>query len=447
MSHPETDIVSVAIAKADTPLDTYNEVIMKLGGMEKFVSKNDKIFIKINLNTPEGFPVNTRFASIKMLIDSCKKAGASDILLGSSSNKGIKIRIIDNLLKINESILPLGGQLLYMDEGSESDLLEIIQNYDKFFVLNQINVDPLFECTLSMINSSKINNLNSHDFMEQDLESDFYKKMMVSEFLSQYKKRKPDLVINDLYHVMEGAGPYIYKDSNLIKTQLMVGGTDPIAVDFITLKLLNINPLENPLILSAREESVGITDINKINIMGLNLESFMVKIKKCEKNLEDISIYNSRIKLGSLCSGCHHIAYHLLNMMKTYMTKDLKYIAGQSILIGKNPPEPESKKNIILFGNCAIDSTKDYSFNSLTISKDSISIVDIIKKKEKQSSKKVKTIEKTNKQILCIPGCPPNLNESIKLILDYYGKQQVPNLYLYYKILETYNSTSNKRGG
>ena len=351
MSQPETDIENVAISKADTPLDTYNEIIMKLGGMEKFVSKNDKIFIKINLNTPEGFPVNTRFASIKMLINSCKKAGASDISLGSYSNKGVKIRNIDNLLKINESFLPLGGQLLYMDEESESDIQKFIQNYDKFFVLNQINVDPLFECTLSMINSSKINNLNSHDFMGQDLESDFYKKEMISEFLNNYKKRKPDLVINDLYHVMEGAGPYIYKNSNLIETQLMVGGTDPIAVDFITLKLLDFNPLENPLILSAHEKNIGITDIDKINIMGVDLESFMVKIKQCEKNLEDISIYNCSIKPGSTCSGCHHVAYHLLNIMKTFMTKDLKYIAGQSILIGKNPPEPESKKNILLFGN------------------------------------------------------------------------------------------------
>ena len=93
-----------------------------------------------------------------------------------------------------------------------------------------------------------------------------------------------------------------------------------------------------------------------------------------------------------------------------------------------------------------IDSTKDYSFNTINISKESISIIDKIKKKEKKSSKKVKTIEKTNKQILCIPGCPPNLNSGIKLIFNYYGKQLVPNLYLYYKLMETFTSTSKKGG-
>ncbi|MCJ7650893.1 MAG: hypothetical protein MUP85_19955, partial [Candidatus Lokiarchaeota archaeon] len=359
-----------------------------------------------------------------------------------------KIKNIDKLLKINELVMPLGAQLLFLEEDSESELLDIIQKCDKFFVVNQVNVDPLFECTLSMMNSSKIDILDSQESTGQDLESNFYKKEMVSKLLNVYKKRKPDLIINDLYHVMEGAGPYIYKDSNLIKTQLMVGGTDPAAVDFVTLKLMDINPLENPLIIGARERDIGITDINNINIIGVDLESSKVNIHFCEKNLEDISIHNCKIKMGSTCSGCFHIAYHLLNIMKTYMTKDLKYITRQSVLIGENPPEPDFKKNIILFGNCAIKSTENSSFRTIITSKESIPLSDKIRlifNKEKKPNKKLKTIEKTNKDILRLPGCPPNLNTSIKLISNYYGKQQIPNLYLYYNLIETYASPSNKK--
>ncbi|MHA1105575.1 MAG: DUF362 domain-containing protein [Promethearchaeota archaeon] len=448
MNQLETDVENVAIAKADTPLHTYNEILTLLGGMEKFVSKNDRIFIKINLNTPEGFPVNTSFALIRSLIKSCKKAGASEISLGSYSSKGVKIRNIDNLLKINEMVMPLGAQLLYLEGDSESKLLEIIQNWDKFFVVNQVNVDPLFDCTLSMMNSAEINILNSQESTEQNLEGDFYKKELISKLLHVYKIRKPDLIINDLYHVMEGAGPYIYKDSNLIKTQLMVGGTDPAAVDFITLKLMGINPLEHSLIIGARERNLGNTDINNINIIGVDLESSKVNINYCEKNLEDITVHNCSIKTGSTCSGCYHIAYHLLNIMKTYMTKDLKYITTQSVLIGENPPEPNLKKNVILFGNCAIKSTENYGFRTIFTSKESIPLSDKIKSifnKEKKPNIKLKTIEKINKQILNIQGCPPNLNSTIKLISNYYGKQQAPNLYLYNNLMETYTSTSNKK--
>lgn len=446
MSQPKTDFINVAIAKADTSLHTYNEILNKLGGIEKFVSKNDKIFIKISLNTPEGFPVNTSFALIKSLIKSCKKAGASDISLGSYSSMGLKIRNIDNLLKINELVNPIGAHLLFLEEDSE--LIDIIQNYDKFFVVNQVNVDPLFDCTLSMMNSTKTDLLNSQDLMGQDFENDFYLKEIFSKWLNVFEKRKPDLIINDLYHVMEGAGPYVYKDSNLIKTQLMVGGTDLAAVDFITLILLDINPLGNPLILGARERNIGITDINNINIIGEDLERSKVSINLCEKNLEDITIHNCSIKTGLTCFGCYNVAYHLLNIMKTYMTKDLKYITGQSVLIGKNPPELDLKKNLILFGNCAINSTENSSFRTIFTSKESIPLSNKIKSifnKEKNPNKKVKTIEKTNKHILHLPGCPPNLNSSIELISNYYGKQQIPNLYLYYNLIETYTSSSNKK--
>ena len=447
MNQPETEMVNVVIAKADTFLHTYNEILTKLGGIENFVSKNDKIFIKINLNTPEGFPVNTSFDLIKSLIKSCKKAGASGISLGSYSSKGVIIRNIDNLLKINEFVNPLGAQLLFLDEDSGSELLDILQNYDKFIVVNQVNVDPLFDCTLSFMNSSKINIKNSQDLMEADFDSEFYLKEIISKLINVFEKRKPDLIINDLFYVMEGAGPYIYNDSNLIKTQLMVGGTDPVAVDLITLKLLGIDPVKNPLITAARERNLGITDLNNITIVGEDLESSKVNINYCEKNLEDITIHNCSVKTGSNCSGCYHIAYHLLNIMKTYMTKDLKYIAGQSVLIGKNPSEPDSKKNVILFGNCAIKSTKNSSFRTVITSKEIIPITNKIKSifgKEKPN-KKLKTIEKSNKQVLNLPGCPPNLYSSIKMISNYYGKQEIPNLYLYQNLIETYTSTNNKK--
>jgi len=445
MKKQETDVVNVAIAKADTPINTFNMIITLLGEMENYVSKNDRILIKVNLNTPDGFPVNTSFVLIKSIIKSCKKAGASEISLVSYSNMGVKIRSIDNLLKINEAVNPLGAQLQFLEDGLE--LLDLIQNYDKFFVINQVNVDPLFDCTLSMMNSTKIDILNSQELIEQDVESDFYLKEMISKLLNIYEHRKPDLIINDLYYIMEGAGPYIYKDSNLIETNMMVGGSDPVAVDFITLALLEVDPLENSLILGARERNIGITDINNINIIGEDLEKSKININYCKKNLEDITIHNCSIKTGSTCLGCYHVAYHLLNIMRTYMTKDLKYVATQSVLIGKNPPEPDFKKNIFLFGNCAIKSTKNSSFRTIITSKEVIPLTNKIKSilNKKEPIKKLKTFEKANKQILNLPGCPPNLNSSIKLILNYYGKQQAPNLYLYHNLIATYYSINNKK--
>jgi Ni,Fe-hydrogenase I small subunit len=55
-----------------------------------------------------------------------------------------------------------------------------------------------------------------------------------------------------------------------------------------------------------------------------------------------------------------------------------------------------------------------------------------------------KVKEKTNKNIIEIPGCPPNLYESLNLIHKYYGKSQTPNLSFYNNLIKTYYEQATK---
>ncbi|GAH94268.1 unnamed protein product, partial [marine sediment metagenome] len=73
------------------------------------------------------------------------------------------------------------------------------------------------------------------------LSSDQYKQDLISNILDIYSIKKPDLVINDMFYFLEGAGPFVYRDSNLISPGLGIIGRDAITVDFITLKLLGID--------------------------------------------------------------------------------------------------------------------------------------------------------------------------------------------------------------
>ena len=45
-----------------------------------------------------------------------------------------------------------------------------------------------------------------------------------------------------------------------------------------------------------------------------------------------------------------------------------------------------------------------------------------------QNKKKIKF--KTNKNILELPGCPPEITDCLNLIFKYYGKGNLPNLSL-----------------
>jgi len=115
------------------------------------------------------------------------------------------------------------------------------------------------------------------------------------------------------------------------------------------------------------------------------------------------------------------------------MTKDLKYMGFFSFLIGETPSEPEIKDIVILFGDCAIESTKDWDFRKKILFKKQKKTKDImkkIKKSQKNPSNPTKSKIVDNKLILELPGCPPDLFECYDLLLKYYGKTTLPNLNL-----------------
>ncbi|MGB5912338.1 MAG: DUF362 domain-containing protein [Promethearchaeia archaeon] len=452
------EATQVALIKSTTSKDAVLEGISKLGGISKFVNEGDLVFIKINLRNPSGFPTNTNFDVISSVISLCTDAGAKEIYVGSFPDQHVKIQALADALDLQTLFKKCRAKLLLLDEeekysqeiinlnNKEFKVPSAILRCDKTISINQVNVDPVFTCTLKLLNSYSIvsneaQQIKKHlrggsDFLHLDQ----YKKDLISNILAVFMIKKPDLVINDLFYVLEGAGPFIYKDSNIKKTGFIVIGKDAVAVDSITLELLNIDINKQDLLIEARDKKIGIVDLSKIKLIGENIDKNKLDINFCVSKLEDVEVKNTDIKKGRLCSGCFNQAYHLLNLMKSNMTKDLKYIERQSILIGENPQEPESLENILIFGDCAINSTKDRTFRKIIIEKGN-SLIKKAKnkiKKEKKKKSKSKTKAISNKQILELPGCPPDILKCISPIIKYYGKDEVPGLSLYYNLISTY---------
>ena len=451
--------IDVAISKGNTPRECVLKSIETLGGISKFINEGDQVFIKFNVTLPGGFPINTNPDVLGAIITSCKDAGASKILLGSFPLKRIPLKVIFDYLGTQEYFESLGAQLVYLDNSDifinsikpeelkkikDTSFLRIIANdteylypkiihdSDKLIIVNQVNVNPLFNCNLSLMNSYSIippihqEIVNDSATTQEYVSHDKYRRDLVSQILDVYAIKKPDLVINDTFYILEGAGPYIYKDSNLLKPGFIIVGENGGAVDLITLTTLNIDVEKNELIIEAKKRKINIPDLSRIRVLGEKIKEITTDIQLCVSNLKDIRVRNFEIKTGNYCSGCFKQAYHLLNLMKTYMVKDLKYNAYNSFLIGENPTEPENLINIILFGDCSIDSTKNYKFRKIT----NIVKQDIKKKKENKKTKERKIKEIPNKKILELPGCPPRVFDCIKLVLNYYGKKNVPNLNL-----------------
>lgn len=456
----------VAIVKGDIPKSTLLKGIETLGGISKFIKEGDQIFIKFNLSQPTGFPTNTNFDVLESLITTCKKAGAGKIFLGSFPFKSISINSISNVLNLEEYFRNLGAEFAYLDNSNlfnkkniKKDQLEklsgesfskitinekeflvpkVIIDSDKFIVVNQVNVNPLFKLNLSLLNSysmvpPKYQEIETNDSQDNDYVSlDKYKKDLISNILDVYSIKQPDLIINDLFYILERSGPCIYRDSNLQKTGIMVLGNNAVSTDLITLKLLNIETQDYELILEAHQRGLGIIDPKLITLVGEDIEQNSIFVELCVSKLAKINLKNFIVNSGQTCSGCFKQAYHLLNLMKTHMIKDLKYNPRNAFLVGLNPGEPERFDNVILFGDCAMRSTNNSNFRRTKIiyKKSSSKKKSSKKSREKDQQNKEKIKFKTNKNILELPGCPPDIADCLKLIFKYYGKGNLPNLSL-----------------
>ena len=455
----------VAIIKGKIPEECISKGIEKLGGISKFINEGEQVFIKFNLNLPHAFPTNSNFNILKRIINLCKKATSGKIFVGSFPCKGIPIKVISDLLGLEKYFENLGAHLAFLDDSnyysekkvkleeiqnlkdksiSEVEVFEkkyripkIIIDSDKFIIFNQVNVEPLFKCNLALLNSYSIisgkdREIRSSSKRDKDyISQDQYKQNLISNIIDVASIKKPNIVINDLFYSLENAGPFIYRDSNLKKNRVIILGNDILAVDYITLKLMKIDTIENKIVLEGQKKNLGNINLTKINHLGEDPDNIEIKADFCVSKLEDINLMNCSIKTGKYCSGCFKQAYHLLNLMKTHMIKDLKYNPRNSFLIGENPPDPEYHNKIILYGDCSIHTTKNRSFRKVMKEK----------KRKAKSSKKVKVKGKRNKNVLEIPGCPPNIFNCIELMLKHYGKENVPNLYLFYQLIDSWKSS------
>ena len=454
-NNPDLISTNVALVRGKNSSEALVNAFDYFEGISTFVKKNDLIFIKISFRRPLGYPANVNYDTLGKLIDLCWEAGAKMIYVGDFAADYINSEVLTEIMGLRSFLSSKGAKFAHFNNEElfpQKDLLlkdkkvqipNLILEADKIFILNQINVHPIFTCTLSYLNLStiipnKYQKIQKKERSGKDyLYLDQYKQDLISHILEISEIKAPTVIINDLFYVIEGAGPLIYKDSLCKAHNLLILGTNPFIIDYVTLQVMNIKLLESRLLLEAQDYQFGITNIDKIKILGESISDVQFKIQKCVSKLEDIEVKNCFIRQGRYCSGCYEKAYHFLNFIKSGMTKDLKYMNYFSFLIGDSPSEPDIESSIILFGDCAIDSTKDRDFRNTIIQKkpkSTLKIMQKLNKSHKPSSNSSKSKMTKNKQIIELPGCPPDLNLCFKMLTKHYGKKIVPNLNLLVQI-------------
>ncbi len=99
------------------------------------------------------------------------------------------------------------------------------------------------------------------------------------EILDMVKACTPGLVVIDGSTAMEGNGP---SEGDLVKTNLIIAGTNPLATDMVAAHIMGFYKREVPTFIHAIKSGMKPSTLNEIEIRGERLEDVQRKFKKPE---------------------------------------------------------------------------------------------------------------------------------------------------------------------
>ena len=100
----------------------------------------------------------------------------------------------------------------------------------------------------------------------------------------------PDLGVVDAFTSMEGDGPI---DGTPVNTRLALASTDPLALDCLGTKIMGFDPTQILYLSSMNEAGMGQGDLDKINVMGANLNDCLFRFKPHSSLAEPYGLVNS----------------------------------------------------------------------------------------------------------------------------------------------------------
>jgi len=185
----------------------------------------------------------------------------------------------------------------------------------------------------------------------------------------------------DAIHCQEGLGPIFGKP---VEMDLIVAGSDAVAVDAVCGYITGFDPEEVPITLEAAKRGLGVAERGAIEIVGESIESVHRRFMRVLED-ERIKIEGFDLIYGdATCTGCRMGIMSSLFDMKE--ADQLMYLPGITVVTG-DPEIPETipKDDLVTVGRCVF--------------------------KGKRSNRHVK-------------GCPPNNQDIVQAIIGGRAKAE-----------------------
>lgn len=354
-------VIKEAVAKA---------VKLSIGSLDAIIKEGDVVLIKPNLAfqaPPESFAVVDPRTVEAVTAYVKENSKAAKVFVGDNPSLGMHVGRAKPAFEVSgmEEAARLGGadDVIYFDETEtipvdipgakifkKATVFKPFLDADVVINLPKMKVHLAGTVTLGLKNwNGIIPNVHPNDQQQGAHRIDLGQKMA-----DLYKIRKADLTIVDGIIGMEGQGPHA---GSPIEMNLIVAGTDTVAVDAVTCSIMGFDPMEIPAIRCAGTEELGEIDLKKIDVVGESVESVMKHFKRPNDN--PMGMYKGlECVFQQTCPGCYVNVRGALDSfalsgidLPEFLKKN-----GEVVVISGGVPELDPEicrgKNVFVCGDC-----------------------------------------------------------------------------------------------
>ncbi len=300
-------------------------LLENLGGLVRFIQPGQTAVIKPNLVSEHGLKdgiknggVATDIGVIKAMVDLLQPvAGKIIIAEGSSINRSETARMFAHY-GLDRLQAAYGDQVALVDlnadtcrpvaipDGRRQATREIPQTLlEADLVINM----PVLKLHFAAGASLAIKNLQGAIPPLEKYKVHFFG--LWQNLINTYKIIKPGLIIMDGLFGQEGFGPI---SGSPRRMNLLIGGTNPVAVDSVALRVMGLDPVDSPPVLMAGHEGLGPLDPGRIDVKGVSVKAAAAEFERPLINLAGGRQF--RVHDGNACPGCRGYLHFTLNKLR-----------------------------------------------------------------------------------------------------------------------------------
>ncbi|MEM1582993.1 MAG: DUF362 domain-containing protein [Candidatus Bathyarchaeia archaeon] len=356
------------------------EALDLIGGINKFVDAGDRVLLKPNILGPlppeRGVTTDPRVmeALIEYVYEQTK---AREVIVGENSAVPTifgSTRKAFEVSRIAEVCKRTGATMAYFDE--EIQVQVAVQNakvFPRFHIPKRlldcdvyITVPKLKTHIFTVISCCLKNQLGLLPWADKQLA---HRNEISYKLVDIYRVIRPNLAVVDGLWAMQGQGPFSpFREDIIQDMNLILAGTDCVAVDAVAAATMGFDPLEIDTIRVAQSEGLGVADLSQIEVRGAKIEDVKRNFKKPTNEL--IAVFrNVDVYEGASCIACRSFLRVALDSLKADGTLE-KIQEKVVFIVGARTTIPENLKDmktpIFVCGQCA-EEYKNLTHNTIYI--------------------------------------------------------------------------------